>query len=83
MLKVKPRNQEKPRTRPDTRLPQSHVGGQGSFLRSHHHLGGSSGAKDHKNPKKLKCDGPTDGQTDGQTNGRTDRETDKAGCRVV
>ena len=26
-----------------------------------------AGAKDRKNKKKVKCDGPTDGQTDGPT----------------
>ena len=54
-------------TRPDTRLPQSHAGGQGPYLRSLHHLGRSSEAKEHKNPKKVKCDGPTDGRTKGWT----------------
>ena len=37
-------------TRPDTRLPQSRVGGQEPFLRSLHHLGRS---KDRKNPKRT------------------------------
>ena len=46
-------------TRPDTRLPQSRAGGQGLYLRSLDHLGRSSEAKDRKNPKKVKCDGPT------------------------
>ena len=58
-------------TRPDTRLPQSRVGGRGPYLRSLDHLGRSSEAKNRKNPKKVKCDGPTD------------RRTDKAGCRVA
>ena len=30
-------------------------------------MGRSSEAKDHKNPKKVKCDGRTDGPTDGPT----------------
>ena len=71
-------------TRPDTRLPQSHAGGQGPQLRSLHHLGGNCEAKDRKNPKKVKCDGPRDGWTDRRmdwrTDGRTDGRTDKAGC---
>ena len=62
-------------TRPDTGLHQSCAGGQGLYLRSLHHLGSSSEAKDRKNPKKVKCDG--------RTNGRTDQRTDKAGCRVA
>ena len=32
-------------TRPDTRLPQSRVGGQGPYFRSPDHLGGSSEVK--------------------------------------
>ena len=39
-------------TRPDTRLPQSRVGGQGPYLRSLDHLGRSSKAKDRKKTKK-------------------------------
>ena len=62
-------------TRLDTWLPKSRAGGQGPYLRPLHHLGRSSEAKDRKNPKKVKCDGPTDGRTDGRT--------DKAGCRVA
>ena len=58
-------------TRPDTRLPQSGAGGQGPYLRSLDHLGGSSESKKHKNPKKVKCDGRTEGRTN------------KAGCRVA
>ena len=65
-------------TRPDTRLPQSRVGGQGPYLRSLDHLGRSSEAKDRKK-KKVKCDGWTNEQTEG----RTDRRTDKAGGRVA
>ena len=57
---------------PDTRLPQSRAGGQGPFLRSLDRLGRSSEAKDHKNPKKVKCDGCTNGRTDRRTDGRTD-----------
>ena len=44
-------------------------------MRSPYHLGRSSEAKNRKNPKKVKCDGPKDGLTD--------RQTDKAGCRVA
>ena len=32
-------------TRPDTRLPKSRAGGQGPYLRSLDHLGGSSEVK--------------------------------------
>ena len=60
-------------TRPDKRLPLSRVGGQGLNLRSLDHLGRSSEAKDGKNPKKVKCDGPTDRPTDGQTDRPTKR----------
>ena len=56
-------NVKRMRTRPDTRLPQSRACGQGPYLRSIHHLGMSSEAKERKNPKKVKCDGPTDGPT--------------------
>ena len=59
------------KTRPDTRLPQSRLGGQGLCLMSLVHLGRSSEAKDHKENKKVKCDR--------RTNGRTD----KAGCSPV
>ena len=51
------------KTRPDTRLPQSRASGQGPQLRSPDHLGRSSEAKNHKNPKKVKCDQWTDGPT--------------------
>ena len=61
------------KTRPDTRLPQSRAGGQGLYLRSLNHLGRSGEAKDCKNQKKVKCNGPTDGPTDGRTDGRTDK----------
>ena len=67
------------KTRPDTRLPKSRAGGQGLYLRSLHHLGRSSEAKDCKNPKKVKCDR----RMDRQTNGPTDQWTNKAGCRVT
>ena len=50
-------------TRPDTRLPKSRAGGQGLYLRSLDLLGRSSEAKVLKNPKKVKCDGPTDQRT--------------------
>ena len=66
-------------TRPGTRLPQSHAGGQRPYLRSLAHLGRSSEAKERKNPKKVKCDGLTVGPTDQQTDG----PTDIAGCRVA
>ena len=52
---------------PDTRLPQSRAGGQGQYLRSLDYLGRSSEARDCKNKKKVKSDGPTDGRTDGPT----------------
>ena len=55
------------KTRPDTRLPQSRVAGQGPYFRSLHHLGRSSEAKDRKKPKKVKYDGRTDRRTDGPT----------------
>ena len=48
------------RTRPDTRLPKSRAGGQGPYLRSLDHLGRSSGVKEIKSYKKIKCDRPTD-----------------------
>ena len=70
-----PKNLINTETRPDTRIPQSHAGGQGLYLRSLDHLGRSSEAKDRKTPKKVKCDGRTDRQTDGWT--------DKAWCRVA
>ena len=54
---------------------KSRAGGQGPYLRSLHHLGRSSEAKDRKNPKKVKCDGPTDGRTDRWTDQRTDGPT--------
>ena len=34
--------EEEEETRPDTRLPKSRAGGQGPYLRSPDHLGGSS-----------------------------------------
>ena len=67
------------KTRLDTRLPHSHAGGQGPYLRSVEHLGRSDIAKNPINAKKVKCDGTTDRRT----NGLTDQRTDKAGCRVV
>ena len=57
------------KTRPDTWLPKSHAGGQGAYLTSPDHLGGSSEVKEKKSEKK--CDRPTN------------RWTDKAGCRVA
>ena len=62
-------------TRPDTRLPQLRVGGQGPYLRSLDHLGRSREAKDHKNPKKVNCDGRYDRRTNGPTDGQTDGPT--------
>ena len=41
------------KTRPDTRLPKSHAGGQGPYLRSPDHLG-SSGVKKNKIIEKSK-----------------------------
>ena len=38
-------------------------------------MGKSSESRDRKNPKKVKCDGPTDGPTDGLTDRRTDGTT--------
>ena len=67
------------KTRPDTRLPQSRMGGQGPYSRSVEHLGTSGIAKNPINAEKVKCDGRTDRPTDG----RTDRQTDKAGFRVA
>ena len=63
-------------TRPDTRLPQSRVGGQGPQFRSVEHLGRSKKAKTPINAEKVKWtdgwrDRRTDGWTDGQTDGRT------------
>ena len=52
------------KTRPDTRLPLSRVGGQGPYFRSLDHLGRSSEAKDCKNPQKSSV---TDRQMDGPT----------------
>ena len=43
----------KKKKRPETRQPQSRVGGQGLYLRSLDHLGRSSEAKDRKNPNKA------------------------------
>ena len=60
-----------------------HPSGQGLFFRSLDHLGRRSEAKDHKNPKKVKCDGQTDQRMDRQTDGRTDGQTDKVGCKVA
>ena len=40
-------------TRPDTRLPQSHAGGQGPYLRSLDYLGRGSEAKNRKDKKKV------------------------------
>ena len=63
------------KTRPDTRLPQSRVGGQGPYLWSVEHLGRSGLARNPQNAKKVKCDGPTDGPTDGRTDRRMDGPT--------
>ena len=54
-------------------------GWAGAIIEVTNHLGRSSEAKNCKNPKKVKCAGPTDGRTDERTDGRTD----KAGCRVA
>ena len=63
-------------TRPDACLPKSRAGEQGPYLRSLHHLGRSSEAKDQKNSKKIKVwrtDWLTDGLTDGPMDGPTKR----------
>ena len=44
-------------------------------MKSPDHLGRSSEAKNPKNPKKVKCDGPMDGLTDGPTDRPTDGPT--------
>jgi len=69
-------------TRPDARLPQSRAGGQGPYLRSLHHLGRSSEAKEHKNPKKVKCDRRTDQRTDRRTDGPTKRGVESRSTRL-
>ena len=53
-------------------------GWAGAIFESLDHLGRSSEAKDHKNPKKVEYDGWTNGQTDGWTDGPT-----KRGVRVA
>ena len=58
------------KTRSGTWLPQSHVGGQGLYLRSLDHLGRSSEAIDWKKKTKKvvwRTDRRTDGRTDGPT----------------
>ena len=42
------------KTRPDTRLPKSHAGGQGPYLRSLDHLGRSGEVQKIKNHEKSK-----------------------------
>ena len=55
--------EENTRTRPDTRLPQSHAGGQEQCRRkSQEHLGRSSRPKKLKSAEKVKR-GPTDRPT--------------------
>ena len=58
-------------TRPDTRLPQSRVGGQGLYLMSLDHLGRSGEAKNRKKNKKVMCDGEKEVQTDGPMDGQS------------
>ena len=74
--------EEGKKTRSDTRLPKSRAGGQGPYLRSLHHLGRSSEARNRKKPKKVKCDGPTDGRTDGPTDGPTKRGVESRSTRL-
>ena len=62
-----PKNRVYLYTRLDTQLPQSGAGGQGPYFRSLDYLGGSSEAKNSKNPKEVKCDGWTDQRTNGST----------------
>ena len=57
-------------------------GGQGLFLRSIYHFGRSSEAKDHKTPRKVKCDGRTDGRTDGPTDRPTKRGVESRSTRL-
>ena len=45
-------------------------------------MGRSSEAKNPKNPKKVKCDGPTDGRTDGPTDGPTKRGVESRSTRL-
>ena len=54
----------------------------GHFIRSLYHLGRSSEAKDRKNPKKVKCDGPTDRPTDRLNNGPTKRDVESRSTRL-
>ena len=56
------------KTRSDTRLPQSHVGGQGLYLRSLDHLDRSSEAKDSKKKKQKSKVWQTDQQKDRRMN---------------
>ena len=59
----------------DTPVAAVTAGWQGSYLRPLEHLSRSSEAKDRKNPKKVKCEGPADELTDGWTNQPTDGST--------
>ena len=52
ILAVTVDQKKKKKTRPDTRLLQSRLGGQGPYLRSLDYMGWSSEAKDRKEPKK-------------------------------
>ena len=45
-------------------------------------MGRSSEAKDRKNPKKVKCDGPTDRRKDGPTDGPTKRVVESRSTRL-
>ena len=66
-------------TRPDTRLPQSRVGGHGPYLSLRDHLGTSSEVKDRKNRKKGSV---TDGWTDERTDGPTKRGVEFRSTRL-
>ena len=57
-------------------------GWAGAYLRSLDRLGRSSEAKDCKNPKKVKCDGPMDGWTDRQTDGPKKRGVESRSTRL-
>ena len=73
---------KRPKIRPDARLPLSRAGGQGLYLRSLDHLGGSSEAKDRKKTKKVKCDVRTNGQTHGRTDGLTNWGVESRSTRL-
>ena len=70
------------RFKPDTRLPQPRVVGQGLYLRSLDYLGRSSEAKDRNRKKQTKKDGRTDRQTDRRTDGPTKRGVESRSARL-